>query len=229
MAALSRARLWRSPRSRRTSSGGGGGCAADRLQTADGEAQQLGPLLGGQRRALRDESPLVEGSASQRCRRPVARQSAPADVSTSYRPSSGLVARSPEPQARRPDLEPRGALHQRRTASQARSRAAAGCRAPGSGRLSRLAVPTPSPAAAAAAQDRARAVRLKRCGHVAFTVMPRENSARGSLQRAQRHDLAPEEQRQGPVDDHPHLAVEGRHPAHVVGPVHEPGRAALAA
>ena len=49
------------------------------------------------------------------------------------------------------------------------------------------------------------------------------------VQFAERHDLAPQEQRQRPVDDHADLAVQAGDPAHVVGAVHEPGRQALAA
>ena len=46
------------------------------------------------------------------------------------------------------------------------------------------------------------------------------------VQLAQRDDLALEEERQRPVDHDPDLAVERRDPAHVVRPVHEPGRPA---
>src|SRR5262245_41636808 len=85
----------------------------------------------------------------------------------------------------------------------------------------------PSPAA-----GRVSSRRLRRwSGASAGFVVPAR--ARGELelgawvlQRAERDDLAFEQAREGPFGQDPGLAVEGRHPAEVVGAVHEPRRVA---
>src|SRR5699024_3536296 len=60
----------------------------------------------------------------------------------------------------------------------------------------------------------------------AITGGCRDEGLPRALQGAQRDHLAVEDQRSGPVQQDPGLAVEARHRPHVVGAVHEPGQRA---